>query len=656
MAQTGTPKLGSKHMAKWMFAAFLLVTAMLASMSWLSVKTGFMVQEDSREMVERHIPELETIGFLQRALSNRVNQLYLYYATTERDAYLSGSRFEDEKIDHSIDYLIKLGISRQDALALRATLTKLQLHANNFDREMARPDSDWDRLREHLSDAQAAAVEAQGQLDLWQANIRMVTMQDSESALTEVDRLAQLLSGFTIAIVVVSLFVLVALYSRLKDRDQLFRFAFYDSLTGLPNRRSLEEALQQTQQEGESGALVLLKLERYPLITGTYGHAFGGEVIQHIGKWIQEKLRLSPCDAILYRYNDDTWAVQLTCSNEPEHLKQLACSLSTMSDDPFCIGDRLLNLSVKIGITRYPQDGSDSDRLMRNADAAIHALVEPGRIYRFYDAELTARTQRWLATESALRNALRDDEFELFYQAKVTANGAQVAGAEALIRWRRNGELVSPGEFIPVAEQSGLIMPLGNWVLNEACRQLAQWQARGITTCPVAVNVSAQQFQDSGFPQLVAKTVARHRITPGLLELEITEEVAASDPQRVVDTMKELKASGVTIAMDDFGTGYSSLSYLKRLPIDTLKIDRAFVSNLDRIQDNAAIVDMILALAHQGGLKVVAEGVETEAEYQVLQDKQCDLVQGFLFSRPEPADQFTQKLCQTTKSDALQEA
>lgn len=642
-------------MARWIFAAFLLVSAMLATMSWLSVKTGFMVQEDSREMVERHIPELETIGFLQRALSNRINQLYLYYAATGRELYLSSSRIEDEKIDRSIDYLITLGISAQDAQALRTTLLTLRQHADKFDREMVRPNSDWDRLREHLSDAQSAAVDAQSQLDLWQTNIRMVTMQDSESALTEVDRLAQLLSGFTIAIVVVSLFVLVALYSRLKDRDQLFRFAFYDSLTGLPNRRSLEEALLQTQQQGESGALVLLKLERYPLITGTYGHAFGGEVIQHIGKWIQEKLRVSPCDATLYRYNDDTWAVQLTCSNEPERLKQLACSLATMSNDPFCIGDRLLNLSVKIGITRYPEDGSDSDRLMRNTDAAIHALVEPGRIYRFYDAELTARTQRWLATESALRNALRDNEFELFYQAKITAISGQVAGAEALIRWRRNGELVSPGEFIPVAEQSGLIMPLGNWVLNEACRQLAQWQARGITHCPVAVNVSAQQFQDSGFPQLVADTIARHQINPGLLELEITEEVAASDPQRVVDTMAELKASGVTIAMDDFGTGYSSLSYLKRLPIDTLKIDRAFVSNLDRVQDNAAIVDMILALARQGGLKVVAEGVETQAEYRVLQSKRCDLVQGFLFCRPEPASQFTLRLSPSAASTKVKE-
>ncbi|WP_051252846.1 putative bifunctional diguanylate cyclase/phosphodiesterase [Ferrimonas kyonanensis] len=642
---------GSKRTATWLFAVFLVVALMVAAMSWVSVRTGFMVQEDSEQMVQRHIPEMEAIGVLQAALSQQVNQLYLYYATTDRPPYLSRSRELNLSINRGIAHLQDLGITARDATVLRQSITQFNLHAAQFDTQMSGP-RDWDKLRQTLSDAQQVVDTAHEQLNQWQTKIRMATMNDSEAALSEVNKLSRLLVGFSIAILAVSAFVLMTLYLRLKDRDQLFRFAFYDSLTGLPNRRTLTQDLSDNLQHTDAGALILLRLERYALLTGTYGHSFGGEVLIAVSQWIQRRLSNSGCTTKLYRFGEDSWAVTVHHSHQARELSELATKLAQLADEPLYVQQRLLNLSGKIGITRYPQDSNDSDQLMRNADAAIHSLSGSNQSYRFYDRELTERTQQWLATEAALRHAIRNHEFELFYQVKIHAKTLKIAGAEALIRWHHNGKTISPAEFIPVAEQSGLIVALGNWVLNEACRQQAQWKAEDRPLYPLAVNVSAQQFADPAFPQTVSDCLARHGIDARLLELEITEEVAAADPQRVVETMQQLKATGVTIALDDFGTGYSSLSYLQRLPIDTLKIDRAFVSGIDTVADNAAIVDMILSLASQGNLKVVAEGVETQAESRLLREKSCTLLQGYLYGRPEPAPTFSERLSNRLPSRA----
>ncbi|WP_298443993.1 bifunctional diguanylate cyclase/phosphodiesterase [uncultured Ferrimonas sp.] len=629
--------LPSNQIVRGLFIAFIFVATIMAAISWSSISTGLMVKQDSHQLVQRHIPELESISALQRALDSQLNQLYLYYATTDGSRYADNANQRQQQISEQLQRLQQLGLARIEIATLSNALQQYQRFAGRFSTEMQRPERSWDSLRLHLADAQFAANGVQQQLDQWQRQIHTRSRANSQAALTKVETLTWKLIVFSLVMMVVASFVLFALYGRLKDRDQLFRLAYFDSDTQLPNRRALIQQLPQHHQ----GALVLLKLDRHAMLSASYGHSFSSKVMHTLTDWLQSQLLRQQVQAKLYRINDDSWA--LLCQQQQQQLQPLLQQLQRISATPFCIEQRSLNLRLILGITHFPADGSKPDQLLRNADAALQAASNAGAEQRIYDSELIKASQQWLATESGLRHALAQQQFELHYQAKVRSDDRQLASAEALIRWRHNEQLVSPGLFIPVAEQSGLIVPIGTWVLQHACWQLAQWQQQGRPPCPIAINVSVQQFQQDNFCELVASAIHQHQIPACLLELEITEEIAATDPNRVIHTMARLKALGVSLALDDFGTGYSSLSYLQQLPIDTLKIDRAFVTHLHRNPDNAAIVDVIMGLAQQRGLTVVAEGVETEAECLALQQKQCQLLQGFLFARPQPAAQFEQQ-------------
>jgi diguanylate cyclase (GGDEF)-like protein len=428
--------------------------------------------------------------------------------------------------------------------------------------------------------------------------------------------------------------------------DELNHLAYHDALTGLPNRILFEDrltqALSQAQHDRQPLGMMFLSLDRFRKVTDTLGHAQGYRLLQQIAA------RLSNCvpeGATVARFEGDQFAL-LARTSGTEHPVEIIYRINEALKLPFALDDHELFITVSIGISLYPDDGEDAPTLLKNAGAALHRAKEQGgNNYQFYTADLNAKALKRLTLENDLRRALERDEFEVHYQPLVDISTAEVIGMEALVRWQ-HPELgfLSPAEFIPLAEETGLIVPLGEWVLRAACAQCNAWHADGLAPLTVAVNLSAHQFQQQNLSELVVRVLRETGLSPRSLELELTESSIMKNAESAVKTLGELKEMGVSIAVDDFGTGYSSLGYLKRLPIDKLKIDQTFVRDVTTDPNDASLVMAIIALAHNLRLKVLAEGVETEEQLRFLHLLRCDEWQGYLYSTPLPAEAFKQLL------------
>jgi diguanylate cyclase (GGDEF)-like protein len=639
-----TKPADSKHRARLLLIAFFGVMLAVVTVAWMSIRAGDVVSQQVEILARERIPELRQIGALQAAMSDRVTQLYLSYATGERLVLQQKNKENAERVRSHVDALSRLSLNQMKRQQFLDMVQAFDSHTQAFDQEMAKGDQlSWDMLRVHLAKAQSVIDEMTGFLTMWSEEISVTSEKSSESALDEVAKLTRLQLGFSVAVLLVSAFVLIALYARLKDQDELYKRAYFDDITGLPNRWLLEEALRSKLEQNKSGFLQILRIDRIKIVASTYGQETADQLLKATVRWLQARLGANDNEADLYRLNSDSLAIVGMNNAGLAASESLAQDLASLSDQALALPERDLRVALGVGITLFPRDGDNVSCLIRNANAALNAKSS-GTQYRFFDQRMTDESANWLLTEGLLRGALEKAEFELHYQPKQGADGTQMLGSEALIRWRQDGKLVSPGVFIPVAEESGLIVPIGTWVLNEACRQWRVWADAGLPALPIAVNVSAQQFQDEAFPGLVGGILRNHAIPPGMIELEITEAVAADHPEQVIATMQELKLAGVSLAIDDFGTGYSSLSYLKRFPIDTLKIDQAFIRTMGSSSEDAAIVNLIMSLAKALDLKVVAEGVETTEQQAQLAVLDCDLLQGFLFSKPIPAHDFAIRL------------
>jgi len=429
--------------------------------------------------------------------------------------------------------------------------------------------------------------------------------------------------------------------------ERIEHLAHHDSLTGLVNRYNLEirlsQALLSAHREGTMLAVLFIDLDRFKVINDTLGHQIGDLLLVEVARRLKLCVRESD---IVARQGGDEFVVVLTGLESPEGASPLAAKILHDLNAPYHInGDRLYT-SPSIGISIYPNDGTDAGILMKNADTAMYHAKEQGRNnLQYFTAALNAAASERLLLERELRTAIEEGQFELHYQPQFSAQSdrcARPCAMEALIRWRhpRRG-LVQPAKFIPIAEETGLIQTIGDWVLDEACRRFARWKAADIGPSRVAVNVSAQQLSDPALVTKVAAVLQRYGLRDNELELEITESVAMSDPVSAGKTLQALRSLGVTLAIDDFGTGYSSLAYLKRLPIQVLKLDREFVRDIESDENDAAISAATLALAHGLGLIVVAEGIETEGQSRFLKAHGCDLLQGYLYGRPAPAETWT---------------
>lgn len=441
-----------------------------------------------------------------------------------------------------------------------------------------------------------------------------------------------------------SLFSDISVHKDAEARMQ--RMANYDALTGLPNlcllTQLLGQALTEARRSQEHGALVMIEISRLGAISDTLGHEVSNEVLCEIGRRLRQSLREAD---VLARLDGHKFAVALLHIEKREHAGIVAQKLLSTLAEPFTVAHHQLQVGGHAGITVYPEDGGDVSTLIRHAEVALNKAIrsiESGLL--FYSEEMNQRAKEHMRIEGELRQALLNQELLLYYQPKVSLRSGRIVGAEALLRWRHPVRgLVSPGVFIPVAEETGLILDLGSWVLEEACRQIREWRDANLIMPPIAVNLSARQF-DSKLPQRIAEVLERHQVQPEQINLEITESLLVRGADSVIAIMNELRAMGMRLSLDDFGTGYSSLAYLKKFPISTLKIDRSFVIGLPNEENDCAIARAIVTMAQQLRQEIVAEGVETPEQMNFLRALDCDQLQGYLFSPPVPAADFAAML------------
>ena len=433
-----------------------------------------------------------------------------------------------------------------------------------------------------------------------------------------------------------------------REAEQRVEFlAYHDVLTRLPNRELARDRLQQAvadaQRHGTQVALVFMDLDHFKTINDSLGHAVGDRLLQWVGSCLQANLR--EADTVS-RQGGDEFLLILKDLPDADAVTPILSKLMEALNQPVSLDGHELTCSASMGVAMAPGDGLDFETLSKRADTAMYRAKEEGRnTYRFFDDRMNQESLARLTMRQELRRALEQKQFVLYYQPQLDLRTRKVVGVEALIRWRHPEKgLVPPGVFIPVAEDTGLIVPMGDWVIQEAARQSMAWQAQGLPALTVAVNLSALQFRRGNLEEVVTQALSTSGMPPHLLELELTESVLINDTDHVENRLRRLKAMGVTLSIDDFGTGYSSLSYLRRFDVDKLKIDQSFVRDLNRSPDDVGIVRAIIQMSVSLGLKTIAEGVETEPLAQLLTDLGCEEAQGYGFARPMPADELAQWL------------
>jgi len=455
---------------------------------------------------------------------------------------------------------------------------------------------------------------------------------------------------------------------RKRSEEDIYRMAYYDILTGLPNRflfnDRLKQAIALAERYNRLVAVLFLDLDNFKRVNDTFGHHMGDKLLKKVAEHINLCMRKgdslsrqSTDDSVdtVARLGGDEFTIILSEIHHLEDAAKVAQRIFNALSLQFTLDTYELFISASIGIAIYPHDGKDVSSLLKNADAAMyHAKSEGKNNYQYYRQSMNASALERLTLENNLRKALERNEFVLHYQPQVDIRTGEIVGLEALTRWQQaDGRIVPPGEFIPIAEETGLILPLSDWILHTACKQCKEWHAAGFPDIAVSVNISGQQFQQKNFAKTVNRVLEDTGIKPGDLFLEITESTIMHNTDMVFTTLYELSRLGLRLIIDDFGTGYSSLSYLKRFPIHAIKIDRSFVKEINTSPDDAAISKAIISMAHSLKLKVVAEGVETKHQLAFLREQACDEIQGFLFSRPLPFEEVLKLLSREKKGSGI---
>ncbi len=449
-----------------------------------------------------------------------------------------------------------------------------------------------------------------------------------------------------------------AALQRQQTEEIIHHQAFHDALTNLPNRilfnDRLDFALSSARRNGQSLAVMFMDLDRFKIINDTLGHSVGDELLQGVAQRLRDCLREGDTVA---RWGGDEFTILLPQIRDADDATQTAHRIHEALKTPLNINSHELYINASIGISVYPQDGKVAELLLQNADVALYRCKEQGRgSFRHYAPNMNSEAPELFALENSLRHALERQEFLLYYQPKVNIRTGQIIGLEALLRWNHPElGLVSPATFIPLAEETGLIVEIGTWVMETACAQTVQWHRAGLTPLSVAVNLSARQFFQPDLVNVVAQVLARSQLEPKFLELEVTETTAVKYIDFTKVLLSQMQDMGVHIAMDDFGTGYSSLNYLKQLPLNTLKIDQSFIRDLKPNSKDIEIVKAVISLGQGLDLTIVAEGVDSEVQLGLLRTLNCTIIQGYLFSRPLPVDQMTEMLHANRQNHSIYE-
>lgn len=440
--------------------------------------------------------------------------------------------------------------------------------------------------------------------------------------------------------------------------QQMMHQAYHDPLTGLPNRvlfhDRLEQALAQAKRSGEFVAVLFMDLDRFKMVNDMLGHIMGDQLLKEVAARLSDSIRSSDT---LARLGGDEFTLLLTKLAHVNDAAAVAQKVLTSLKEPFVISGHEFHISASVGVSVFPNDGLDAETLMKNSDTAMYRSKEAGQnSYELFTPSMNEKIHEQIAMENSLRHALERNEFEVFYQPQVDAISGEIVGMEALLRWNHPVQgLVPPGDFIPLAEETGLIVSIGEWVLKTACIQNKAWQNAGYKHMRVTVNLSGYQFRQGDLLEKVADVLNETGLDPGCLELEITESIAMEDVPFTIQILKNLNQMGISIAIDDFGTGYSSLSYIKLFPVATIKIDRSFIMDITSDPGDAAIVATIIVMAKNLNLKVIAEGVETIEQINFLKRHQCNEMQGFYFSKPVPARDFEELIKQGTFTGSADE-
>ena len=439
--------------------------------------------------------------------------------------------------------------------------------------------------------------------------------------------------------------------SKQKKSEEVLRHqAYHDPLTDLPNRllymEHLDLALNQARRRELMTAVIMLDLDNFKNINDTYGHEFGDKLLMQVSRMLSDTVRK---EDTLARMGGDEFTVLLPLIDEAMDARQVGEKILKLFSKPLAIDQTELFVTPSMGIALFPADGKDADTLLKHADAAMYRAKEGGRNnYQFFTPDMNIMAQRRLMIENDLRRAMEAGQLEVYYQPKFDAQEDRVVGAEALTRWKHPEHgWISPGEFIPVAEDGGLILPLGEWLMDQVSRDIHRWRDAGLNPPTIAINISGRQFQHQSLDKLLADVLCRYDLTAAALELEITESTIMANAEKNIEALVMLKRMGFSIAIDDFGTGYSSLSYLRRFPVDVLKVDYSFVRDIATDDDCAELIRGVINMAHGLRLKTVAEGVEHPEQLERLRDFGCDVIQGFLKGRPMPATDFAAVISRT---------
>lgn len=446
------------------------------------------------------------------------------------------------------------------------------------------------------------------------------------------------------------------------SEEQIAFLAYHDSLTELPNNRLFKERLQhgitQAERHNKILAVMFLDLDRFKLINDTIGHSAGDELLKVTSNRLLEAIRKTDSVALnvggagnsVARLGGDEFTILLEDVDHLQSVVHIAERIIESVNRPMMLERQEVHISTSIGIAVYPEDGVKPDEILRHADAAMYHAKSQGRNnFQFYTESMNKSSVELLALENNLHKAIENNELVLYYQPQVSVVSGQLVGMEALIRWRHPEKgFISPGTFIPVAEETGMIMHIGAWVIREACEQGVRWLRGGHSLHKISVNLSARQLKDESLPRQIEAILKETGMPANKLGIELTESAIILDPDVALARLQKIKQLGVTLSLDDFGTGYSSLSYLKRFPIDTLKIDQAFVRDVKVDHEDAALVKAIISMAHGLGMDVIAEGVEMQEQLDFLGAHACDTIQGFLFSRPLPATEMEEMMAKKT--------
>ncbi|RTL48887.1 MAG: bifunctional diguanylate cyclase/phosphodiesterase [Rhodocyclaceae bacterium] len=623
---------------------FLAASVLGLGLSGFIASSSRDVLKASTPLIREKLPLLEDIGQVERSLlAIQVNNHQYFAYSIPRAVYLERRAQLHETLEGS---LARLGV----AFPENQRLDKIRdVYRNSYqlgprlDQLMEKSPSDkadLDDVRAVLVEMAIDANEINGQLTELRKHVEQSVLEAGAATEDSISRVAFLVTGYSVLIFLIALLVAYHIRARARAEDELAYNASHDVVTGQFNRRALEARINAL--AGQEQILVVIAVERFHRLVGTLGHEVADTALQAIAERI-----LTHTEALhpeLYRLDGANFALLYAPGRQTAEMDVALILEATVK--PFNVGDYELLVSVSCGSARYPADGGNAVMLTRNANAALQQAKRSGKEFAAYTAALHEHSEQRLAMEVALRKAAAQDELELHYQPQLSIVDDRIIGAEALVRWRRDGKLVSPAEFIPIAEETGMIVEIGEWVLREACRQTVAWWRNGLGNPVVAVNISARQFQDPDFFAMIQRALTDTGARPEMMELEITESAIMHDPEGVVLELERLRALGFALAIDDFGTGYSSLAYLKRFPLDKLKVDQSFVRPLEANspKEDKAIVSAVVQLGKTLNLHVIAEGVETEEQRDLLKQLGCDEIQGYWFSRPLPATAATEFL------------